>query len=111
MKQCIPSVFGKIIVLIFKKSYYWHIEIELSMDLESQLTFNMSDLDQIRSKIAITEADLAEAKKAGDRELILMYGNQLIEQQKEKNILLANQGKFQLLSLLFAKSNTFFQHL
>jgi len=49
----------------------------------------MSELDRIRAKIEATEADLAEAKRVGDRELILMYGTTLAEQQKKENLLLA----------------------
>ena len=54
----------------------------------------MSELDAIRIKIADTEADLAAAKTAGKDALIVVYGNILIEQQKEKNILLAGSGNY-----------------
>ena len=43
------------------------------------------EMNEVRHKIAATEADLAQAKAEGDRELILMYGNLLLELQKEKN--------------------------
>jgi len=102
-------------VLIFSKSYYWHIEIELSIDLESLFALKMSELADIKKDIAETKAKLKKAEDEEKSELILMYGNQLIEQQKEKNLILASQGKFLLLSLLFALSNppfpTFVTHL
>lgn len=53
----------------------------------------MSDLEQIRADIQSTKTALAEAKLNGDRDLILMYGATLIEQQKKENILLARAGK------------------
>jgi len=65
----------------------------------------MADIEDIKRKIADTEADIADAKKADDKDAIKVLRALLIEQQKEKNILLANQGKFQLLSLHFALSN------
>jgi hypothetical protein len=52
----------------------------------------MSELDRIRAKIEATEANIAEAKRANDRDMILMYGNILLEQQKEKNILLGQSA-------------------
>lgn len=44
----------------------------------------------IEAKILATEAKLQKAENDGDREMILMYGSILAEQQKEKNILLAS---------------------
>ena len=54
----------------------------------------MSELDAIRIKIAETEAYLAAARTAWDKELIVAYLNILTEQQKEKNILLAGSGNY-----------------
>ncbi len=78
----------------------------------------MSDIDQIKSKIAITEskiaiteAELAEAKRVGDKNEVKELRALLIEQQKEKNLLLASQGKFQLLSLHIDRSNPILPHL
>ena len=56
----------------------------------------MSEMEQIKSKIAITEAALTDAKSANDRNLIIMHGNQLTEQLREKNLLLTPQRKFSL---------------
>ncbi|RZJ99247.1 MAG: hypothetical protein EOO46_22705 [Flavobacterium sp.] len=53
------------------------------------LTAIMSELDRIRTRIEATEADLAEAKRVGDRDMILACHTTLAEQQKEKNLLLA----------------------
>ena len=52
----------------------------------------MSELEAIKADIKATKADLASAKTAGDKDLILMYGNTLTEQQKTLNILLAGSG-------------------
>ena len=65
-----------------------------------------SDLEQIKAKIVATDAELGTAKrkleeavKSGDQRKIAKYEddvkrkeNLLIEQQKEKNILLAGPG-------------------
>jgi len=97
-------------VLIFSKSYYWHIEIELSIDLESLFALKMSELADIKKDIAETKAKLKKAEDEGKSEMILMYGNQLTEQTGVWKTLLVNQGKFLLLSVLIAQSNPFFQH-
>ena len=73
----------------------------------------MNDIDEVKAKISATEAeisatkaDLASAKSENDREMMMiydnkltadknnltMYGNNLTELQKEKNILLAGSG-------------------
>jgi hypothetical protein len=54
----------------------------------------MSDLElaEIRAKIVTTEGKLASAEDAGDKELILMYGNILTELHKKENILMAGAG-------------------
>ena len=49
----------------------------------------MSELDQIKAKIAGTEADLAEAKMAKDRDMIFALQNKLTKQQETLNLLLA----------------------
>jgi hypothetical protein len=49
----------------------------------------MSELAKIRSKIAITETELADAQRADDEIEI----KELIEQQRQENLLLASQGK------------------
>ncbi|RYE57400.1 MAG: hypothetical protein EOP48_05885 [Sphingobacteriales bacterium] len=50
----------------------------------------MSELDRIRADIETTKADLAEAKRSGRSEAYLIsLQNTLAEQQKEKNLLLA----------------------
>ena len=51
-------------------------------------------LDKINSKIAATEAKLEVAERVGDNEKITLWGNLLIKQQEEKNLLLADQSKF-----------------
>ncbi len=60
----------------------------------------MSELDQIRAKIATTEADLAQAKIEKDRELIAVYGNLLTSQTNyfvELEKRLAGAGDFFIL--------------
>ncbi|RYG95964.1 hypothetical protein EON65_55130 [archaeon] len=50
----------------------------------------MSELEQIKADIRETKAKLKKAEEDGDRDLILMYGTTLAEQQKKENILLAS---------------------
>ena len=71
----------------------------------------MSELDKIKSKIYITEADIAEAKEAKDFARRDRLEALLTEQQKKKNLLLANQGKFTLLPLFIAISCCKFVYL
>jgi len=75
----------------------------------------MSELAEIKNDIQVTKTELAEAKKVEDFTRRDRLEALLVEQQKKENILLASQGKFQLLSLLFAQSNppfsTFVIHL
>ena len=54
----------------------------------------MSEIDQIKIDIAETKAELKHAKDAKDFARRDRLETLLIEQQKEKNILLANQGEF-----------------
>lgn len=63
----------------------------------------MSDLADNEKEILKTKTKLKKAENEGKSDLILMYGNLLIEQQIERSILLASQGKsyFFLYSLLF----------
>lgn len=49
----------------------------------------MSELDGVRSRIAVTEADLDDAKRVGDRDMILMVGNNLAELRRKENLLQA----------------------
>ena len=58
----------------------------------------MSDLElaEIRDDIKATKGDLASAKIAGDKELIVAYSNTLTEQKKTLNILLAGAGDLNL---------------
>lgn len=66
----------------------------------------MSDeLTEAKRKIAETEGKLKAAEDGGNEAFILMYGNLLIELQKDKNFLIASQGKFHVLSLHIALSN------
>jgi hypothetical protein len=65
----------------------------------------MSELDKIRLKIDITEADLGEAKEAKDFARRDRLEALLTEQQKEKNLLLAGQGEFAHLFLCISFSN------
>ncbi|RYG95433.1 hypothetical protein EON65_55990 [archaeon] len=60
--------------------------------VKAHLLAVMSDLDRIRADIEITKADLAEAKRAGDRELILAFSTTLAKQQEKENILLASSA-------------------
>ena len=54
----------------------------------------MSEIDQIKIDIAETKAELKHAKDAEDFARRDRLETLLIEQQKKKNILLANQGEF-----------------
>ncbi|RYG94625.1 hypothetical protein EON65_57205 [archaeon] len=58
--------------------------------IKAHLLAVMSDLEQIKAKIAVTEAKLKKAEEDGDRDLILALQNTLTEQQKTLNILLAS---------------------
>ena len=58
-----------------------------------------ADISATKAKISATETQLASAISENDREMTLIYGNNLIadknnltELQKEKNILLAGSG-------------------
>jgi hypothetical protein len=51
----------------------------------------MSELDRIKADIEITKADIVEAKKANDREMILSLQNLLTEQLKKENLLFLAQ--------------------
>ena len=53
----------------------------------------VKELKTVSQKIAATEADLAQAKAEGDRELILMYGNLLPGLQEKENRLSQSAGK------------------
>ena len=77
-----------------------------SIEIEQTVTFKakMSELDKIKSKINITETDIAEAKEAKDFARRDRLEALLTEQQKKENLLLANQGKFTLLPLFIALS-------
>jgi len=69
--------------------------------LTSRLDFHktkMSDLDSIKTDIEVTKADLANARRAGDRDMILALNYTLTEQQKKENLLLAAQGKLSIQS-------------
>ena len=52
----------------------------------------MDDLREIRDEISYTQRNLASAQKEQDRDLVLMYGNTLIEQLKKENFLMARSG-------------------
>ncbi len=52
----------------------------------------MADLGVIMAEISATKAKLTSAEIAGDRDLIIVYGNILNQQQQEKNFLLAAEG-------------------
>lgn len=58
----------------------------------------MSDLDSIKTDIEATKANLADARRAGDRDMILALNYTLAEQQKKKNLLLTAQGKLSIQS-------------
>jgi len=73
----------------------------------------MSKIDRIEADIEITKAELNDAKRelakavldqSEDvrdlRAYLISLQNTLTEQQREKNLLLASQGKFTLLSML-----------
>ena len=59
----------------------------------------MPELSAIEADISATKVKLASAEHAGDKELILMYGKLLTEQQQEENILLAGAGNLILYGL------------
>ena len=67
----------------------------------------MSELEVVKTKIAVAEADLAGAKDEGDKELIRNYSRLLGALQEEKNLLL-QQGIlfYQLHCLLFVFVNS-----
>ena len=79
----------------------------------------MSELAEIKKDITDTKAELTDAKRKlakaevdKDESAILKWEARrdklealLTEQQKKENLLLANQGKFTLLSLIIAYSN------
>ena len=50
------------------------------------------EMNEVRHKIAATEAKLFQAEKEGKDELILMYGNLLLELQKKENRLMQAAG-------------------
>lgn len=69
--------------------------------MTSRLDFHktkMSNLDSIKTDIEVTKADLANARRAGDRDMILALNYTLTEQQKKENLLLAAQGKLSIQS-------------
>ena len=51
-----------------------------------------SELDQIKAKIAETERDMKQAMIVNDRDMILMYGKILAEQQHKENLLIAESS-------------------
>ena len=59
----------------------------------------MPELSAIEADISATKVKLASAEHAGDKELILMYGKLLAEQQQKENILLAGAGNLILYGL------------
>jgi len=65
----------------------------------------MADIEDIKRKIADTEADIADAKKTGDKDEVKVLRALLTEQTSVWKNLLASQGKFQLLSPHIALSN------
>jgi hypothetical protein len=63
------------------------------ISLLDQLTVPMSELDIIRAKIEATEANIAEAMRAGRSEAYLIsLQNTLTAQQNEKNLLLGQSA-------------------
>ena len=54
----------------------------------------MTELEEIKADIAITKADLAEAKREGDIDRRNRLENLLIKLQQTLNLLLAAQSKF-----------------
>jgi len=58
----------------------------------------MSDFDSIKTDIEVTKADLANARRTGDRDMMLALNYTLTEQQKKENLLLAAQGKLSIQS-------------
>jgi hypothetical protein len=53
----------------------------------------MTELDQIRRKIAETEAKLKLAEEQNNDPMISTWANLLLEQQRNENFLLATQSK------------------
>ena len=64
----------------------------------------MAELKDIKADILVTEALLATAVTAGDRDLILTYTNYLTELDKTKNLLLTGPGNL----LIYGRSMSTF---
>ena len=58
----------------------------------------MDELEAVKAKIAVTEEKLAKAETAGNEALMIMYGNNLTELRKEKNLLSTGTGDFDAIS-------------
>jgi hypothetical protein len=52
----------------------------------------MDKLAANEAKILVTEEKLAKAETAGDRDLMILYGNILTELLKEKNLMSTGTG-------------------
>jgi hypothetical protein len=72
----------------------------------------MSELVDIKKDIEVTKTKLKKAEDEDDREMILLLNARLTKQTGVwENLLIAGQGEFSLLSLLFAILSSLFQHL
>jgi hypothetical protein len=52
----------------------------------------MDKLEAIEADILVTEEKLAKAETAGDRDVTIMYGNNLTELLKQKNLMSTGRG-------------------
>ncbi len=60
----------------------------------------MCGIDSVRAKINATEAEIAEAKRIGDREYVLKLTDLLLKLQDEKNLLLSQKQEIGKISPL-----------
>jgi hypothetical protein len=74
----------------------------------------MDKLEAVEAEIAVTKEKLAMAETAGNDALMIMYGNNLTELRKEKNLLSTGTGNLlsnrRSISLIFLSTDMCFIH-
>jgi hypothetical protein len=86
---------------VFRKHGFWSFE---NSNNNNQIKMERSEMEIVKDKIAEGEAKLARAEEAGDRDMVIMLGNNLAELRKNKNLLLAQSSAgnyLHIVSLLF----------
>jgi hypothetical protein len=63
----------------------------------------MSDIEAVRIKITATEADIAEAKRIGDREYVIELTKYLSKLQDKENLLLGQKQESGIISCQFTQ--------